>query len=61
MGHREGTELATLRRALRDHLMSQDVIGAAGPLRRLREVATDDCELRAEYERWRFRFELLAA
>ena len=34
---------------------------AAAPLSKLRQVSTDDIELRAEYERWAFRFELLAA
>jgi hypothetical protein len=57
----EASELAALRRALRDHLMSQDPAGALPPLARLREVCEGDLELRAEYERWWFRFELLTA
>ena len=58
---REATELAALRQELRDRLMALDCAGAAGALTRLREVADGDLELRAEYERWSFRFELLAA
>ena len=49
---------------LRDRLIAHDVEGAILPLGRLREVAAADGadhELRAEYERWAFRFELLAA
>ena len=61
MSYREAKELAFLRQALRERLIAQDVGGAATPLHRLREVASGDLELRAEYERWAFRFELLAA
>jgi hypothetical protein len=61
MGYREAKELAALRQELRDRLMRQDVAGAVTPLARLRQVADGDLELRAEYERWSFRFELLAA
>lgn len=61
MGYREAKELAALRQELRDRLMSQDTEGAITPLARLRAVADGDLELRAEYERWSFRFELLAA
>ncbi len=61
MGYREAKELAELRQALRERLMLQDTDGAVSPLARLREVAEGDLELRAEYERWSFRFELLAA
>ena len=61
MGYREARELAELRQALRDRLMSQDPEGAVTPLARLRQVAEGDLELRAEYERWSFRFEMLAA
>jgi len=61
MGYQEAKELANLRQELRDRLMHQDTDGAITPLARLREVAQGDLELRAEYERWSFRFELLAA
>ncbi len=61
MGYREARELAELRQQLRERLMSQDTEGAVTPLIRLRQVAEGDLELRAEYERWSFRFELLAA
>ena len=61
MSYREAKELSLLRQALRERLVAQDVGGAAAPLTRLREVAATDAELRAEYERWSFRFELLAA
>jgi len=61
MHDREARELAELRRRLREGLIAQDVAGAGAPLARLREVAGDDMELRAEFERWSFRFELLAA
>ena len=61
MGYQEAKELANLRQELRDRLMLQDTDGAITPLARLREVAEGDLELRAEYERWSFRFELLAA
>ncbi len=64
MSYREAKELAFLRQALRDRLSAQDVNGAVVPLGRLREVAAAedaDHELRAEYERWAFRFEMLVA
>ena len=61
MGYQEARELAELRQVLRERLMSQDTTGAAIPLARLRQVSEGDIELRAEYERWSFRFELLAA
>lgn len=63
MGYQEAKELAELRQELRDRLMTQDTGGATCALARLREVAlaAGDLELRAEYERWSFRFELLAA
>lgn len=61
MSYREARELAFLRQSLRERLIAQDVAGATVPLTRLREVAIGDTELRAEYERWAFRFELLAA
>ena len=64
MSYREAKELAFLRQVLRERLRAQDASGAIIPLTRLREVADADGadhELRAEYERWAFRFELLAA
>ncbi len=61
MSYREAKELAELRHLLRERLMAQDVDGATGALSRLRQVAGGDIDLRAEYERWSFRFELLAA
>ena len=61
MSVREAKELAGIRQALRDRLTAQDAGGAEVPLTRLREVACGDDELSAEYERWAFRFELLAA
>jgi hypothetical protein len=62
MSYREAKELAYLRHALRERLNAQDAHGAVIPLTRLREVAAaGDGELRAEYQRWAFRFELLAA
>ncbi len=57
----EAKELADLRQTLRDRLIAQDAGGATDVLTRLREVASGDDELSAEYERWAFRFELLAA
>jgi len=61
MSVREAKELAGLRQTLRDRLIAQDAGGATSVLTRLREVSSGDAELRAEYERWAFRFELLAA
>lgn len=61
MGYQEAKELANLRQELRERLMHQDTHGAIVPLARLRQVAEGDLELRAEFERWSFRFELLAA
>jgi hypothetical protein len=64
MSYREAKELAFLRQALRERLSASDVTGAVVPLGRLREVvegAGADQELRAEYERWAFRFEMLVA
>ena len=60
MGYREARELASLRRSLRERLVAGDPDGAKGALVRLREVANGDVELRAEYERWSFRFDLIA-
>lgn len=61
MNYREAKELALLRQTLRDKLASLDASGASPALTRLRDFADTDTELRAEYERWAFRFELLAA
>jgi hypothetical protein len=61
MNYREAKELALLRQTLRDRLAALDADGANPALVRLRDFADSDNELRAEYERWAFRFELLAA
>jgi hypothetical protein len=61
MSYREAKELALLRQTLRDRLAALDSSGATPALARLQEFASKDAELRAEYERWAFRFELLAA
>jgi hypothetical protein len=64
MGYREAREVARIRQELRERLMSDQHEGAAEVLARLRYLAEDgdtaSPELRAEYERWRMRFELLA-
>jgi hypothetical protein len=60
MSYREAKELAELRQVLRDGLTASDVRGAWPALERLRQVAGSDVELRAEYERWSFRFDLLS-
>ena len=57
----QAKELAFLRQTLRERMIAKDAGGATGALHRLREVAGGDLELRAEYERWAFRVELLAA
>ena len=66
MGYREAREVARLRQELRDRLMSDQHEGAADALARLRYLAEDalgtaSAELRSEYERWKVRFEILAA
>jgi hypothetical protein len=61
MSYREAKELALLRQTLRDRLAALDSSGASPALSRLRDFADSDTDLRAEYERWAFRFELLAA
>ena len=65
MDYREARELARIRHQLRDRLMSQSCADAGTILERLRNVAeneeTASDELRSEYERWRVRFDLLAA
>jgi hypothetical protein len=60
MSYREAKELAQLRQVLRDGLAAMDVRSAWPALERLRQVAGADIELRAEYERWSFRFDLLS-
>lgn len=66
MGYREAREVARIRQELRERLMSDRHEGAGDVLARLRYLAEDDedtasPELRMEYERWKIRFELLAA
>jgi hypothetical protein len=65
MGYREARELARIRQQLRERLMSQRHENATEVLERLRRVAENEDvatpELRSEYERWRVRFDLLAA
>jgi len=66
MGYREAREVARIRQELRERLMSEHHEGAGAVLARLRQLAEDDAgvacsELRSEYERWKVRFELLAA
>ncbi len=61
MGYREARELARIRSELRDRLMSQRHEGSGQLLARLRLAAEGDADLRSEYERWRLRFDLLAA
>lgn len=66
MGYREAREVARIRQELRDRLMSEHHDGAGDLLARLRHLAEEDAavaspELRSEYERWKVRFELLAA
>jgi hypothetical protein len=65
MGFREARELARIRQELRDRLMSSRHQGAEDALDRLRLAALHlkavAPELRGEYERWRLRFDLLAA
>jgi hypothetical protein len=60
MSYREAKELAELRQLLRDQLASGDVRRAWPALERLRQLSGADTELRAEYERWSFRFDLLS-
>lgn len=66
MGYREAREVARIRQELRERLMSDQHEGAGEALARLRYLAEDDvltasAELRSEYQRWRARFEILAA
>ena len=59
MSYQEACELALLRQKLREFLSAADPMGARSPLARLAELVGSDLELRAEYERWSFRFEIL--
>lgn len=63
MGYREARELARIRQELRDRLMAQRHEDADEILDRLRSVADNEevPGLRSEYERWKLRFDLLAA
>ena len=65
MSYRDTRELARIRYELRTRLMSRRYDGTSEILRRLEAAATSDdtgsAELRSEYERWRTRFEMLAA
>ena len=65
MAYREARELARIRQELRERLLSCRTQGADAVLARLRAVAEhiapEAPELRGEYERWRLRFDLLAA
>ncbi len=63
MGYREAREVARIRQELRERLMAERHEGAADVLARLRSLADLDgvAELKSEYERWKLRFELLAA
>ena len=65
MGYREARELARIRHQLRERLMSQRGEDVTAILERLRHVAENEeissPEIRGEYERWKLRFDLLAA
>jgi hypothetical protein len=66
MGYREACEVARIRQELRERLMSERHEGIADVLARLRRLVEldrddDTFALRSEYERWKLRFELLAA
>ncbi len=66
MGYREAREVARIRQELRERLMSERHDGAGEILARFRFLAEEDLdvasdELKSEYERWKVRFELLAA
>ena len=60
MSYREAKELAQLRQVLRDGLSAGDVRGVWPALERLRQFAGIDLDLRAEYDRWAFRFEMIS-
>ena len=65
MGYREACEVARIRQELRDRLMNDRLDGAATILARLLQLAeahaSEEVELKSEYERWKMRFELLGA
>jgi len=66
MSYREAREVAKIRHELRERLLSEHHEGAWEILARLRQLAEADpsptkVELRGEYERWKVRFDLLAA
>lgn len=64
MKQHDAQQLARIRFALRDQLMSRRHEGCEELLQRLYQAACQEegsRELRNEYERWRMRFELLAA
>jgi hypothetical protein len=64
MGYREACEVARIRQELRERLMSERCEGAGLVLARLLELSRLDADvhgLRHEYERWKLRFELIAA
>ena len=69
LSDRQAVDLSRVRRELRDRLMAGTAQGADDALARLgRSVdhaaahgGADAAELRAEHDRWRLRFELLAA
>ena len=60
MSYREAKELAQLRQLLRDGFAAADVRGVWPALDRMRQLAGTDIDLRAEVERWSFRFDLLS-
>jgi hypothetical protein len=60
MSYREAKELAELRQMLRDQLAAGDVRRAWPALEKLRQLSGAHQDLRAEYERWSFRFDLLS-
>lgn len=64
MSYQENRELARLRAELRVRLMSRRYDGTRDILRRLKEAAmrnADESALHSEYERWKMRFDMLAA
>jgi hypothetical protein len=61
MSYGEAKELALLRQTLRDCFMALDPTQARVALSRLADLASTDAELRAEADRWAFRFGLLGA
>lgn len=61
MGHRDMLRAARIRQELRERLMAERTDGVWETLRAFGQLAEQHPELKAEVERWRFRFELLAA